>query len=63
MSNVVAVPRSITITLSEVFIKPATELAILSGPSSFGLSILTLSPVFTPGPTINESTFAYFLIA
>ena len=42
MSNVVAVPRSITITLSEVFIKPATELAILSGPSSVSYTHLTL---------------------
>ena len=62
-SKVVAVPRSITTVSVSVMRYPATELAILSGPSSFGLSILTFNPVLIPGPTITGSKFKYLRIA
>ena len=56
-SKVVAVPRSITTISVSVKRYPATEFAILSGPSSFGLSILTFKPVLIPGPTIIGCKF------
>ena len=50
-------------TSDSAILYPATELAILSGPSSFGLSIFTFNPVFTPGPTTVGVDSKYFYIA
>ncbi len=58
-SNVVAVPRSITMQGPPYLWNPATEFTIRSAPTSCGCSYRMGMPVFIPGCTMNGSHLKY----
>src|SRR5699024_2016172 len=59
--NVVAVPKSTTITGVPYFSTHATAFTILSAPTCLGLSYFIFNPVFIPGPTTLGCFLQYFI--